>query len=139
MKRYVVLDTNVLVSAMLKRNSVPGTILEFALIGKIEPVLNYKIVEEYRDVLMREKFCLTERIVEDLISALEERGEYINHPDKTDEVFSDAKDVVFYEVTMEKRKKKEAYLVTGNLKHFPEKSYVVSPHEMLEIVLSDEE
>ena len=129
MKRYVVLDTNVLVSAMLKRNSVPGTILE----------LNYKIVEEYREVLMREKFCLTERIVEDLISALEERGEYINHPDKTDEVFSDAKDVVFYEVTMEKRKKKDAYLVTGNLKHFPEKSFVVSPHEMLEIVLSDEE
>lgn len=40
MKRYAVIDTNVLVSAMLKWTSVPGNILEFAFSGTIIPVLN---------------------------------------------------------------------------------------------------
>ncbi len=55
MKRYVIIDTNVLVSAMLKWTSVPGKILEFAFSGAIIPVFNDEIVEEYRQVLMRDK------------------------------------------------------------------------------------
>ena len=46
MKRYAVIDTNVLVSAMLKWTSVPGNILEFAFSGTIIPVLNDEIVAE---------------------------------------------------------------------------------------------
>lgn len=48
----------------------------------------------------------------------------------------DMKDLVFYEVTMEKRKTDEAYLVTGNLKHFPKEPFIVSPREMLEIIMN---
>ena len=50
MRIYAVLDTNVLVSAMLKYSSVPGNILEFAFQGVITPVLNEEIVREYREV-----------------------------------------------------------------------------------------
>lgn len=75
MKRYAVIDTNVLVSAMLKWTSVPGNIIEFAFSGEIIPVLNERIVAEYRGVLMREKFHLTKEIVDDVIHALEDRGE----------------------------------------------------------------
>lgn len=39
MKYFVVIDTNVLVSAVLKYNSIPGNIIEFAFNGKIIPVL----------------------------------------------------------------------------------------------------
>ena len=46
----------------------------------------------------------------------------------------DPKDVVFYQVVMEARKERDAYLVTGNLKHFPVKCFVVTPREMLEIL-----
>ena len=53
MKRYAVIDINVLVSAMLKWTSVPGSIIEFAFSGVIIPVLNEKIVGEYREVLTR--------------------------------------------------------------------------------------
>ena len=47
MKRYAVIDTNVLVSAMLKWTSVPGSIIEFAFSGVIISVLNERIVEKY--------------------------------------------------------------------------------------------
>ena len=56
MKYYAVIDTNDLVSALLKLHSVPGTIAIEALIGDIIPVLNEEILAEYEDVLNRPKF-----------------------------------------------------------------------------------
>lgn len=47
------------------------------------------------------------------------------------------KDSVFYEVVMEERKEEDAYLVTGNIKHFPEKPFIVMPRQMLDIILKD--
>ena len=46
----------------------------------------------------------------------------------------DAKDTVFYEVVMEGRKFADSYLVTGNLRHFPQRPFVVDPREMLDIM-----
>ena len=44
-------------------------------------------------------------------------------------------DIVFYEVVMEGRKEHNgAYLVTGNIKHFPVKPFIVTPKEMLDIM-----
>ncbi|WP_455023696.1 PIN domain-containing protein [Oribacterium sinus] len=51
MKYFAVIDTNVLVSAMLKHQSVPGNILDMVFSGIITPVLNYNIESEYRDVI----------------------------------------------------------------------------------------
>lgn len=56
MKYYAVIDTNVLVSAILKHNSVPGSIVELAFDGPIVPVLNDVIENEYRVVLSRLSF-----------------------------------------------------------------------------------
>ncbi len=136
MKKYAVIDTNVLVSALLKWTSVPGTILEFAFSGTIIPVLNDKIVAEYREVLMRDKFHLTKEIVDDVIQTLEEQGEYID-TDNMDYELPDMKDVIFYAIVMEKRKDEDAYLVTGNIKHFPREHYVVTPKEMMDIILEE--
>ena len=54
-------------------------------------------------------------------------------------ILPDPKDRVFYEVVMEERKTEDAYLVTGNIKHFPAEKFVVTPREMLDIVLSETE
>ena len=51
MKYFAVIDTNVLVSEMLKHQSVPGNILDMVFSGIITPVLNYNIESEYRDVI----------------------------------------------------------------------------------------
>ena len=135
MKIYAVIDTNVIVSAMLKQSSIPGLVLEFALSGIIIPVLNKEIVSEYRTVLMREKFHLNTEIVNDLIQTLEYYGEYIK-PERLNIDLPDPKDVIFYEVVMEKRKENEAYLITGNIKHFPKEYFIVTPREMLEIIMT---
>lgn len=123
---------------MLKWNSVPGNIVEFSFNGLIVPVFNDEIIKEYRDVLLRPKFHLSEQIVNDVLDAITENGVYVNG-EKIDVELPDPKDRVFYEVVMEKRREEDAYLVTGNLKHFPVKTFIVTPREMLDIILSDAE
>ena len=40
---------------------------------------------------------------------------------------------------MKKEKTEDAYLVTGNIKHFPVKTFIITPREMLDIVFSAKE
>jgi putative PIN family toxin of toxin-antitoxin system len=138
MKYYAVIDTNVLVSAMLKHHSVPGSIIDLAFDGPIVPVLNNAIEKEYREVLSRPKFHLPSDLVEDILSSFHQRGLYVD-AEELDLELPDPKDRVFYEVVMEERKEEDAYLVTGNIKHFPERPYVVTPRQMLNIILEDQE
>ena len=138
MKYYAVIDTNVLVSAMLKWDSVPGNIMELAFSGPVIPVLNEEIFNEYHEVLLRSKFRLTEDIVNDVLEAINERAIFVDAQTLKIE-FPDPKDRVFYEVVMEERKDEDAYLVTGNIKHFPVKPFIVTPRQMLDIILSDTE
>jgi len=134
MKYYAVIDTNVLVSAMIKWNSVPGNVVEFVFSGTIIPLLNKQIVREYRDVLGRPKFHLTDEIINSVLDELERIGIYVD-AGELDIAFPDPKDRVFYEVVMEERKTEDAYLVTGNIKHFPIKTYVVTPRQMIDIII----
>ena len=134
MKYYAVIDTNVLVSAMLKWNSVPGHIIELVFDDLIVPVLSREIVEEYKEVLSRSKFHLSNDIVEDIIASLTEIGIFVNG-ETLDTDFIDEKDRMFFEVVMEERKEEDAYLVTGNIRHFPVQPFVVTPRQMLDIIL----
>lgn len=134
MHYYAVIDTNVLVSAMLKFQSVPGQVANEALLGKIIPLLCDEIVAEYREVLARPKFKFDQKVVDVFIDGIIDRGIFVDAV-PVEEIIPDPKDIVFYEVAMEGRKEyDDAYLVTGNLKHFPVKSFVVTPKEMLDIM-----
>lgn len=138
MRYYAVIDTNVLVSAMLKWDSVPGNILELAFSGVITPVLNDSIVNEYQAVLSRPKFHLPERVIHDILTEIDHCGVYVD-AQEVDVDLPDPKDRVFYEVVMEKRNSDDAYLVTGNIRHFPGKPYIVTPRQMLDIILGNED
>ncbi|MBQ7573850.1 MAG: putative toxin-antitoxin system toxin component, PIN family [Clostridia bacterium] len=131
---YAVIDTNVLVSAMLKWNSVPGNVMELVFRGTIIPVFNEDIIKEYITVLLRPKFRFTKEIVDDVISAIKGNGVWVDEK-SIDIDLPDPKDRVFYEVVMEKRSGTDAYLVTGNIKHFPAKPFIVTPRQMLDIIL----
>ncbi|MBO7514911.1 MAG: putative toxin-antitoxin system toxin component, PIN family [Lachnospiraceae bacterium] len=134
MRFYAVIDTNVLVSAMLKWESAPGSIIELALEGPIIPVLNEEILSEYKAVLLRPKFHLSEDIVTDIIESICKVAVFVDEEDLNIDL-PNPKDRVFYEVVMEQRKTEDAYLVTGNNRHFPERPYIVTPRQMLDIIL----
>ena len=99
MKYYAVIDTNVLVSAMLKWDSVPGNVLELAFSGVIVPLLNEAIMGEYQAVLSRPKFHLPERVIHDLLAEIHHCGVFVDAPE-LDADLPDPKDRVFFEVVM---------------------------------------
>ena len=100
--------------------------------------MNDEIEQEYREVLSRPKFHLPSDLVADIITTFRQRGLYIRAT-SLDVELPDPKDRVFYEVVMEERRKEDAYLITGNIKHFPKKTYVVTPRQMLDIILKEQE
>ena len=133
MSFYAVIDTNVLVSAFLKSTSIPRTVINYVYSREIIPIYNDEIINEYREVLNRPKFHFPKAAVEVAINKIKEIGmRFETIP--VDDDLPDPKDIVFYAVTMNARNENETYLVTGNIKHFPEKPFVVTPRQMLEIV-----
>lgn len=134
-RKYVVIDTNVLVSALITRNENSPTvqILRFLANGNIVPVYSDEIVKEYNEVLRRDKFKFPEIIIINLLKDIMDNGLKITELAEVSETMPDPKDIVFYAVTLSAQEK-DAFLVTGNGKHFPEKPFVVTPSELVEIL-----
>lgn len=135
---FAVIDTNVLVSALISTRSdtPPFIIMAQVYSGVITSVYNAEILKEYRDVLSREKFHLSEECIDKALSVIRDYGLCLERTAVEDETFPDPKDVVFYEVALSKE---DAYLVTGNTKHFPKSPIVVTPAEMLAIIEGNSE
>lgn len=98
--------------------------------GKIVPLYNDDILAEYSEVMHRVKLGFSEENITRMIETVTLFGEMAGRVFSDDEV-KDPKDVVFYEVALSK---KNAYLVTGNIRHFPRKPIVVTPAELVEIL-----
>ena len=132
MKYYAVIDTNVLVSFLLTKNMESSVfkVMELIKEGIIVPLLHPEITKEYNEVLRRCNFGFDETIITDLVSILTNTGIFCDRME-TIESLPDPDDIVFYEVSLSVD---DAYLITGNLKHFPQNGHVVSPAEMLQII-----
>lgn len=131
---YAVIDTNVLVSALLSSNPEAATVQLAArmLGGEIIPVYSDEILQEYQEVLGRKKFGFDPVLIDNLLNAVKKYGISV-FPHSTGTMLPDMKDLPFYEVVMEKRDD-EAYLVTGNLKHFPVEPFIITARQMLDIL-----
>lgn len=131
---YAVIDTNVLVSALLSVHKDAATVQVVGRLigGEIIPVYSREIMHEYREVLSRKKFKFEPDMIDNILLAIEKYGIYVE-PSATGMELPDRKDLPFYEVVMDKRKD-GAYLVTGNLKHFPVRPFIVTARQMLDIL-----
>ena len=132
-KFYVVIDTNVIVSAVISKHldSNPAKIIRAIVQNRIVPLYNDEILGEYREVLSRPKFHLTEAQIDTVLKAIVADGLNLDKTSAEGVVFPDPKDIVFFEVALSKE---DSYLVTGNIKHFPIKPFIVTPAEMVKIM-----
>ena len=132
MKFFAVIDTNVIVSALLsrKRDAATVRVLRAVQNGLILPLVHQQIIDEYKDVLCRPKFRLPNQLVYAITEQMKSTGLFLDRT-QSNEIFPDPKDVVFYEVALSK---KDSFLVTGNIKHFPKNLIVVSPAEMMRLI-----
>lgn len=134
MTYYAVIDTNVFIAALLSKRADSATVkvLEAMMEGKIVPLYHEEILAEYEEVLRRNKFHFKEETIKVAIDAVKQFGVEV-FPQPTGEILVDMDDLIFYEVAMEKRDE-DAYLVTGNQKHYPIRDFIVTPAEMINIL-----
>jgi len=130
----IVLDTNVLVSGLLKPFSAAGTILRLVAEGRIRVLYDARILAEYREVLRRPKFGFNPESVEVLLAQIEADGVLITAEPVDTKALPDPTDAPFLEIALAAG----VPLVTGNKRHFPSSAIreivVVSPGELVEKV-----
>jgi putative PIN family toxin of toxin-antitoxin system len=110
----VVLDTNILVSALLSPFGPPARVLDMVLSGDVRAVCDDRLMAEYREVLARSKFSFAPEDVATILAYLEADGERVT-PRPLPYALPDADDLPFLEVAAQA----EAVLVTGNTTHYP--------------------
>ena len=131
---YIVLDTNILVSALWKNPSVASRLVEAVDSGLLVPVVSDGILDEYHEVLSRSKFRFAPTRYLSLIQLILQRAERVVPP-ATAVPMPDADDAVFYATALASRAAGNVtYLVTGNLRHVPQEEFIVSPRTMLDII-----
>ena len=128
---YAVIDTNVLVSALITHNPEAATakVVRLLLEREFIPMYDEDIIAEYKDVLHRVKFPILPEPADALISYIIENGmeaSRINY----DEPMPDEDDRVFLEVALSKE---DSFLVTGNQKHYPASTRIITPAQFLEV------
>ena len=117
-----VIDTNILVSALWKKEGNAYLLLSNIISGKITPCYDKRIMAEYQDVLMRPKFKFSASQVNSILDVFIYDGECVIPTELPDIQMPDEDDRAFYEVA----KFCNVPLITGNIRHFPEDPIVVS-------------
>ena len=128
---FAIIDTNVLVSYFLSgKDSPPVMMMDKVFDGKIIPVFNCYLINEYRNVLLRKQFELDRSTVNSFLDIIQTSGVGVESFEHTT-TLSDKKDVPIYELAVLTRDD-NTFLITGNVKHFPNDDFVVTPKQMIE-------
>ncbi len=128
----VVLDTNILVSALLQPQGLPARTFLIALAGTTAQLcVSGDIYAEYEEVIRRSKFKRSEAVIESALRAIRQNGFWVKPSEKV-HACSDPDHDIFLECAQAAR---AHYIVTGNLKDFPTKwsdAQIVSARQFLD-------
>ena len=109
----IVLDTNVLVSALLRDASVPAQVVDLWFAGDVDLVVDSRIVAEYREVLRRPEFSFDAHDVDALLAMVDRAERVVAAPLPV--TLPDPSDAPFLEVAAAAA---VDALVTGKVRHF---------------------
>ena len=130
----LVIDTNVLVSALLKAQSKPALVLSLILNGYCTLCLSREIFTEYEEVLSRDKFAaLDQAKVKELLALLKKQALWVEPKISVDAAGEEA-DNALLECGVEA---KADFLVTGNIRHFPRRFsslVIITPDRFLSLM-----
>ena len=129
----IVLDTNVVVSAMLNSSRSAADVLRLVLNQHVQLCVSEAFLEEYEGVLRRPKFRRPALVVSALMKAIRATADKVE-PTETLAVSADEADNRFLECA---KAAGADYIVTGNQPHFPAilgRTRIINPRQLVELV-----
>jgi uncharacterized protein len=133
----VVLDTNIIVSALLVPKGRQAAVLLLALQGQIALYISSPVIAEYEEVLNRPRLKLQSRHIEEALAAIRKVAYFVT-PTQTLSVSAHESDNRFLECA---EAAEADYLVTGNARHFPQShkaTKIVTGRRFLDILAESE-
>jgi len=124
--KNIVLDTNILVSALWNKHGSPAIIVRQVLEGSFSICYDSRIIAEYTEVLNRPEFPFVSADINELLNWIKEKGISIIAPE-ADISFVDDDDRMFYEVAVFC----DAILITGNTRHYPKEAFIMTVAEFI--------
>ncbi len=129
----VVIDTNVVVSALINAHGAPARIMDLVILGQVTPVFDDRIISEYREVLSRPKFDFNQEDISALLDYFEADGESVVVPPLSGLNLPDVDDTPFIEVAAAAGCD---HLITGNTGHFPKSVINIAGSGASDLVIS---
>ena len=129
-KAFAVLDTNVLVSAVISSSGYPYDILRLIQSGNVIPIYDERMLNEYKEVFHYDKLKISEETFQQTFTLILKSGLLIQDVETTKAQLLDQSDIPFFEVK-ESSEEFNSVLVTGNLKHYPEQRDIITPKEFI--------
>ena len=120
-----VLDTNVIVSALLQPSG-----------GPVQLCVSGNVYAEYEEVIRRPRLRRTETVIASTLDTIHDKGFWVR-PVETIRACSDPDDDIFLECAAAAQ---ADYLVAGNLRHFPSswmKTRIVTSRLFLDVMSGD--
>ena len=125
----IVLDTNIIISAALSSKGNPAKIIRLIAVNdSMQIYYSHSILDEYKKVLSYERLNLSDEKQTRAVNLIEKNGMCIQ-PETSDIPLPDESDRIYYDTA----KAVNAYLITGNLRHYPDEPKIVSPARFVEI------
>jgi putative PIN family toxin of toxin-antitoxin system len=115
----VVVDTNVLVSALIAPAGNEALILLAVQQGLVKLSFSEEILPEYAEVLVRPKFAFPPHEIQALIAMLRSQGEAVRDPQPLASSLPDPGDDKFLAWA---KSAGVDFIVTGNKRHFPQRA-----------------
>lgn len=131
----IVLDTNVIVSALLRPGGFPEAALSLGINRIVQICISQPVIDEYSEVLYRPKLAIDPGKAATAIAKIREVS-FAVVPGIFVKACSDADDNIFLECA---QAAEADYLVTGNTAHFPDRwitTEIVTPRQFLEIIIA---
>jgi uncharacterized protein len=132
----IVLDTNIIVSALLQPLGPPARVFVLALGGGFQLCVSAKIYADYEEVISRARLQRPQVIVASTLQTIREKGFWVRPAERV-RVCTDPDDDIFLECAQAAQ---ADYLVTGNIKHFPTSwvsTRIVTARWLLDSLLAD--
>src|SRR5213080_294423 len=129
----LVLDTNVVVSAALKPDGLPRTVLLLAITKPARLYVSDEILSEYSMALARPELKIRRGLRQQFLDLMKKRSRLIV-PSNLPQVTTDPADNIFIECADAAR---ADYLITGNQRHFPrfwKNTKIITSREFLNLI-----
>ena len=118
--KQAVIDTNVLVSALIKPSGPPGQIIAAMRRGELLPIISHTVFAEYAQMLARPRFGFAHEAIRSVLDLIEQIAPMLEPPPINLAGLPDPTDAPFIALA----RYALCPVITGNARHFPAKAGV---------------